>query len=135
MAHESPNLVDEFVGSRLRKRRLALGLSQEELGQAIGVTCLEVRDYEIGAARVGAGQLVHVASALEVDLDFFFDGETIEADANRASRAEVNPDTVKGFIASAEGLELIKAFLEIKDAEIRRHIVALVKRINSGGKA
>jgi transcriptional regulator with XRE-family HTH domain len=135
MAYESSNLVDEFVGSRMRKRRVALGLSQEELGQAIGATCLEVRDYEIGAARVGAGQLVHIASALEVELDFFFGDETIVADTSRASRAEVNAEVVKGFIASADGLELIKAFVEIKDAEIRRHIVALVKRINAGGKA
>ena len=135
MAYENPNLVDEFVGSRVRKRRVALGLSQEELGQSIGATCLEVRDYEIGAACVGAGQLVHIASALKVGLDFFFDGETSEVDAGRASRAEVNTEVVKGFIASAEGLELIKAFVEIKDAEIRRHIVALVKRINTGGKA
>jgi transcriptional regulator with XRE-family HTH domain len=135
MAYESVNLVDEFIGSRMRKRRLALGLSQEELGQAIGATCLEVRDFEIGATRVGAGQLVHIASALEVELDFFFGDETIVADAGRASRAEVNAEVVKGFIASADGLELIKAFVEIKDAEIRRHIVALVKRINAGGKA
>lgn len=131
MAHENPNLVDEFVGSRMRKRRVALGLSQEELGQAIGATCLEVRDYEIGVSRVGPHQLVHIASALEVELDFFFDGELIELDAGRASRAEVNAEVVKGFVASAEGLELIKAFVEIQDAEIRRHIVALVKRINS----
>ena len=135
MAHESPNLVDEFIGSRMRKRRVALGLSQEELGQAIGATCLEVGNFEIGVNRVGAGQLVHIASALEVELDFFFDDEPVEADASNASRAEVNSEIVKGFVASADGLELIKAFVEIKDAEIRRHILALVKRINSGGKA
>lgn len=135
MAHESPNLVDEFIGSRMRKRRVALGLSPEELGDAIGANCQEVRDFENGAARVGAGQLVHLASALEVELDFFFDGEAFETDPSRASRAELNTEVVKGFIASAEGLELIKAFVAIKDAGIRSHILALVKQINTGGAA
>lgn len=131
-AQENPNLVDEFIGSRMRNRRLAMGLSQKELGDAIGASCHDVEGYEIGAQRVGAYQLVHIASALEVELDFFFDGDAPGNDDSRASRAEVNTGKVAGFIASAEGLELIKAFIGIEDPELRRHILALVKQINPG---
>lgn len=130
MAQENPNLIDEFVGSRMRNRRLAMGLSQRELGDAIGASAQDVEGYEAGARRVGSYQLVHIASALEVELSFFFEGDRPKIDDSRASRAEVNSEKVLGFIASAEGLELIRAFIGIQDPALRRHIVALVKQIN-----
>jgi transcriptional regulator with XRE-family HTH domain len=132
MAQEDSKLIDEFVGSRMRNRRLAMGLSQKELGDAIGASSKDVEGYEIGVHRVGAYQLVHIASALEVELDFFFESDMPEADDSRASRAEVNAKNVVGFIASAEGLELIRAFIGIEDPQLRRHFVALVKQINPG---
>lgn len=148
MAQPKPSLIDEMVGSRIRTRRLALGLSQADLGDALGETSQEVQEYEHGTGRVGAGQLIQIASALEVELEYFFEGDAPEPDDDpasacdgkrtsalagmRTSRAEQDSDKVSGFIASAEGLELIKAFIRIGDPDLRQYIVALVKKISPG---
>jgi len=69
----TPNPADEHVGSRVRMRRLMLGMTQQELGAALGVTVQQVRDHESGTAHIGAGRLMHVAQILQVAATFFFE--------------------------------------------------------------
>ena len=126
MAKKSPNPIDVHVGSRVRTRRLALGMSQEKLGTALGLTFQQVQKYEKGTNRIGASRLQHVSRILQVPVDYFFEGAPgqLKAKGNPPSSAYVGD-----FIASTEGLTLMKAFTQIKDAKVRHHIVKLVGEI------
>jgi transcriptional regulator with XRE-family HTH domain len=116
-----PNPVDKHVGSRVRMRRMMLGMSQEKLGNGLGLTFQQVQKYENGRNRIGAGRLQHISHILQVPVPFFFEGAPHgEAPA---------PAYVSDFIATADGLALIKAFMRIKEPALRRHIVELVEYI------
>src|SRR4051795_11923212 len=91
---ETPNPIDVRVGARLRLRRNMLGLSQEKLGEAIGLTFQQVQKYERGANRIGASRLHELSRVLDVPVSFFFD----DTDPVRAPMMEGFSD------ASAEGL-------------------------------
>lgn len=120
---KQPNPIDEHVGARLRLRRMALGLSQEKLGERLGLTFQQVQKYEKGANRIGASRLYHISQILEVPVQYFFDelpGET-----------EAAPDVppVSEFVATSEGLELNMAFSKIKDQATRKHLTQLVRSV------
>ncbi len=74
MAGTRSSKVDHHVGRRVHERRKALGLSQEKLGNALGISFQQVQKYEVGANRVAAGRLWNIAKALEVDVGYFFEG-------------------------------------------------------------
>ena len=74
MAKKSPNPTDKYVGSRVRMRRLMLGISQEKLGEKLGLTFQQVQKYEKGTNRIGASRLQHISQILKVPVAFFFDG-------------------------------------------------------------
>src|SRR6516162_10119944 len=117
----NPNPIDVHVGSRVRLRRTLLGMSQEKLGDAIGLTFQQVQKYEKGANRIGASRLQQIAHTLQVPVSFFFEGAPMEGaplDADAPS-----PSFVSDFLASADGLALTKAFMQIKDSKLRRRIV------------
>ena len=129
MAKKSPNPIDVHVGSRVRTQRRALGLSQEKLGNALGLTFQQVQKYEKGTNRVGASRLQHLARILKVPIGHFFEGAPgqLKAKGNAPSSAFVSD-----FVTSTEGLTLAKAFTQIKDAKVRHHIVKLVSEITGG---
>ena len=126
MQKKHPNPIDVHVGSRVRTRRLALGMSQEKLGAALGLTFQQVQKYEKGTNRVGASRLQHLARILQVSIGHFFEGAPgqLKAKGNAPSSAFVSD-----FVTSTEGLTLAKAFTQIKDAKVRHHIVKLVGEI------
>jgi transcriptional regulator with XRE-family HTH domain len=126
VAKKSPNPIDVHVGSRVRTQRRALGLSQEKLGTALGLTFQQVQKYEKGTNRVGASRLQHLARILQVPIGHFFEGAPgqLKAKGNAPSSAFVSD-----FVTSTEGLTLAKAFIQIKDAKVRHHIVKLVGEI------
>jgi transcriptional regulator with XRE-family HTH domain len=128
MATKVPNPIDNYVGSRIRARRLALGLSEKELGDALGLTFQQVQNYEKGTDRVGASRLQKIASVLDVKPAFFF--EVSMPGADRSSAAVHCAGYVTEFVALAERLALVKAFVRIEDPNLRRHIVSLVSQIN-----
>lgn len=129
---KSPNPVDVYVGSRIRLRRLLLGMSQEKLGEGLGITFQQVQKYEKGTNRVGASRLQAIAGTLGVKPSFFFEGSPEGAQVDDDSAAgEIGG--LNGFLASKEGLELNRAFTKIEDARLRKQIVALVRTI--GGAA
>jgi transcriptional regulator with XRE-family HTH domain len=125
-----PNPIDRHVGSRVRMRRILLGMSQEKLGEALGLTFQQVQKYEKGTNRIGASRLQQISTTLSVPPAFFFDGAPmLEDTAGRGELAvteETSSSYVLDFIATAEGLNLNKAFARIQDPRVRKRIIDLV---------
>jgi transcriptional regulator with XRE-family HTH domain len=124
-------VIDIHVGRRVRMRRLMLAMSQSKLADALGLTFQQVQKYETGANRIGAGRLQHISQILDVPVPFFFEGApagsagpTAEAPADAPS-----PAYVRDFLATSDGLALVRAFMCIEDANLRRAIVRLVEEI------
>jgi transcriptional regulator with XRE-family HTH domain len=120
-----PNVIDVHVGSRMRMRRLMLGMSQQKLAEAFGLTFQQVQKYEKGANRMGSSRLQQAADALEVAVPFFFEG----APDKQAPGSAPSPAYVNEFVSSNGGLRLIKAFTSIDNDAMRRRIVSLVEEI------
>jgi transcriptional regulator with XRE-family HTH domain len=116
------NLVDRHVGSRVRMRRMMLDLSQEKLGDALGLTFQQVQKYENGTNRISASRLQHISQILRVPVPFFFEGAPGGVDG-----AAGPPSYVNEFLATSDGVALVKAFRRIKNVKLRRLIVNLVE--------
>lgn len=133
-----PNPVDAHVGGRVRLRRLLLGMSQEKLGEFLGLTFQQVQKYEKGVNRIGASRLFELARVLGVPVQFFYDDMTIKAAKPELSSgfAEQPAESyVVEFLASREGLELNKAFSRISDPRVRRAITELVRALAGESEA
>ena len=133
MAKKAPNPIDKHVGSRVRMRRMMLGMSQEKLGDALGLTFQQVQKYEKGTNRIGASRLQQISQILQVPVAFFFEGAPSTLPDGDGLKEAPSPAYVSDFLATSEGLALTKAFMQIKEAKLRRRIVDLVEEI-SGGK-
>jgi transcriptional regulator with XRE-family HTH domain len=123
------NPVDKHVGSRIRMRRLMLGMSQEKLGNGLGLTFQQVQKYEKGTNRIGAGRLQLISQLLQVPLPFLFEGAPHLPGQSSGIGPEPSPAYVFNFLATTDGLALTKAFMQIKQASLRRRIVNLVEEI------
>lgn len=123
--------IDVHVGGRVRLRRMLLGMSQEKLGEHLGLTFQQIQKYEKGINRIGASRLFDLAQVLGVPVQFFYDEvPTASGEPAVAGFAERPSDTyVVDFLASRDGLELNKAFVRITDARVRRSIVDLVRSL------
>ena len=131
---KTPNPIDRHVGSRVRMRRVLLSLSQEKLGEALGVTFQQVQKYEKGTNRIGASRLQQIAKILEVPPSFFFEGApTGERDLQPGFAESTSSAYVVDFLSTVEGLQLNKAFASIKDHKVRRRVVDLVVAIAASG--
>jgi transcriptional regulator with XRE-family HTH domain len=124
---KNANPVDIQVGSRVRLRRMLIGMSQERLGELLGLTFQQVQKYEKGMNRIGAGRLFDIARILGVSIEYFYEGLT--GSANRGfSENDASPPVME-FMASSEGLQLALAYMRIADAKIRKHVLDLVKSL------
>jgi len=130
-----PHPVDIHVGSRVRMRRTLLGMSQEKLGDALGLTFQQVQKYERGANRVGASRLFEISRILDVPIAFFFEDMPAET-------ASLEPTTTPGLqeasaeyerdpLAKRETLELVRAYYRINDPRIRKRVFELTKAVAS----
>jgi transcriptional regulator with XRE-family HTH domain len=129
---KSPDQIDVLVGARLRFRRMMVGMSQEALGDALGVTFQQIQKYEKGHNRIGAGRLFQISRVLGVPVGYFFeDAPPAERAAAAAGGEGAVPDPLS-FVASQEGLELNLAFSQIADGATRRKIVDLVRTLATG---
>jgi transcriptional regulator with XRE-family HTH domain len=129
MSVKAPNPVDKYVGSRIRMRRIMLGMSQEKLGESLGLTFQQIQKYEKGTNRVGASRLQQISEILQVPVSFLFEGGPGGAlNANGLAEAP-SPAYVSDFLATSEGLALTRAFTRINDSKLRRSIVDLVEQI------
>ena len=130
MAKKAPNPIDKHVGSRVRKRRMMLSMSQEKLGDALGLTFQQVQKYEKGTNRIGASRLQQIAHILQVPVSFFFEGAPhVEGMPVGGMSEAPSPAYVSDFLATSDGLSLTKAFMRIKNSKLRRRIVDLVEQI------
>ena len=123
----APNPVDKHVGSRVRMRRVLLGLTQEKLGTALGITFQQVQKYEKGTNRIGASRLQEISRTLQVPPSFFFEGLPANTMPEETGFSDTSAaKSVTDFVVTAEGLQLNKAFTQITDPKIRRRIIDLV---------
>jgi len=129
MSTKAPNPVDKYVGSRVRMRRIMLGMSQEKLGEALGLTFQQVQKYEKGTNRVGASRLQQISEILQVPVSFLFEGGPSGASSAGGFSEGSSPAYVSDFLATSEGLALTRAFTRISDAKLRRSIVEMVEQI------
>lgn len=133
---DGPHPVDIHVGSRIRMRRTLLGLSQEKLGDALGLTFQQVQKYERGANRVGSSRLFEISRILDVPVSFFFEdmpGEvSVAATVPAANGADDTPQ--RDPLAKRETLELVRAYYRISDPRVRKRIFELMKAIASDGE-
>jgi transcriptional regulator with XRE-family HTH domain len=131
MRKKSPDTIDVHVGSRLRRRRLMLGMTQTEVATTVGVKSLQLHKYEKGQSRVTTSRLQRLSHVLQVPVSFFFEGASAltVATAGGAAKAAVSPAYVNEFLASSDGLALSKAFMCIPSPKLRRTIVRLVEQI------
>ncbi|HKD24968.1 MAG TPA: helix-turn-helix transcriptional regulator [Xanthobacteraceae bacterium] len=134
MTKKAPNPIDKHVGSRVRMRRMMLGMSQEKLGDALALTFQQVQKYEKGTNRIGASRLQQISQILQVPVAFFFEGAPLlpEGAAPEGLQEAPSPAYVSDFLATSDGLSLTKAFMRIPDAKLRRRIVDLVQQIAGG---
>lgn len=126
---KAPDAIDRLVGSRVRMGRLMLGLSQSALADAIGVAFQQVQKYEKGANRIGAGRLQQIAHALQMPIPFFFEGAPGLEKLPGGTVTAPSSGYVSEFLSTSDGLALTKAFMQIKDAKLRRCLVGLVQQI------
>lgn len=118
------NPIDAQVGNRVRIRRMLIGMSQERLGDTLGLTFQQIQKYEKGVNRIGAGRLFEIARILGVPIDYFYDGVA----ATHEELAEQTPPVME-FVSSGEGLQLSLAFMKIRDSKVRKRVLDLVKSL------
>lgn len=128
MAKKKPDPIDKHVGSRVRMRRLMLSISQKKLGDALGITFQQLQKNEKGVNRIGASRLQQIADILQVPVAFFFDGLPAPR-ADFAAGPAPSPAYVSDFLATKNGLNLTRSFMQIKSPKLRRSVVDLVEEI------
>lgn len=127
---KKPNPIDIHVGARIRLRRNMLGMSQEKLGEGLGITFQQIQKYEKGTNRVGASRLQSIASQLGVPVAYFFDGAPgLESDAAGGFAEDASSKFIADFPTSMEGINLNRAFMKISDPKVRKRILDLVKAL------
>src|ERR671939_258341 len=128
---ETPNPIDVRVGARLRLRRAMLGLSQEKLGELIGLTFQQVQKYERGANRIGASRLHELSRVLDVPPSFFFDDmDPVRAPAIPGGFAEPPADAFDADpLRKRETIELVEAYHAILDSAVRRRLFELARAL------
>ncbi len=129
-----PNPIDIHVGSRVRLRRTLMGLSQEKLGEAVGLTFQQIQKYERGANRVGASRLFEFSTILDVPVSFFFDDmadaiKTREGAMEVGLRDQGQAPLESDPLARRETLELVRAYYRITDARVRKRLFELTKSL------
>ena len=127
MPKKQANPIDAQVGNRVRIRRMLIGMSQERLGDLLGLTFQQVQKYEKGVNRIGAGRLFEVAKILGVPIDFFYEG--VGGGGEKSGFSEAGAPPVMEFVSSGEGLQLSLAFMKIKDPKVRKRVLDLVKSL------
>lgn len=128
-APKTPNPIDIHVGSRVRLRRTMMGLSQEKLGEALGVTFQQVQKYEKGTNRISASRMQQISGVLDAPVSYFFDEAPDGAPTDESGLQEAGTKFTTDFLSTTEGLQLNRAFARVEDPKVRRKIVDLVKAL------
>ena len=125
--NKTPSGIDRIVGQRLRWRRRELKLTQEQLGEKLGLTFQQVQKYEKGVNRISAGRLFEIAQALGITITYFYEGvdELLESSPRMTVHEEDHPPTLP--VIDGEAMELIKAFQKIGDKSLRRSLLETIR--------
>ena len=126
---KKPNPIDIHVGSRIRLRRNMLGMSQEKLGESLGITFQQIQKYEKGTNRVGASRLQAISDVLQVPVAFFFEDAPGQSGQSGGLSEDNSTSYVVDFLNSTEGLQLNRAFVRIGDPKVRRKVIDLVRTL------
>lgn len=132
MAKKQPSSIDAHVGSRVRLRRMLIGMSQEKLGELLGLTFQQVQKYEKGANRIGASRLYDISNILNVPVQYFFEELPSSVGTQLNGQGMSEPDRepfVMDFVSSTEGLQLIRSYTKVTDPRVRKRILELVKSL------
>jgi transcriptional regulator with XRE-family HTH domain len=121
--------TDTHVGKRVRMRRLMLDMSQTDVADALGLTFQQLQKYENGTNRISASRLQRISEILQVPVTFFFEGAPHVRGEHHAQTGAPSPQYVSDYLATSDGLNLTKAFMQIPNAKLRRAIVNLVEQI------
>ena len=128
IAKKAPNPTDKHVGSRVRMRRMMLGMSQEKLGNNLGLTFQQVQKYEKGTNRVSCSRLYEISKILDVPVTFFFNASG-EAGMEVAVAEQFDVPELK------DGFRLMTAFRQIQSTAVRKNVIALVETVATASKA
>ena len=135
----APHPMDIHVGSRVRLRRMMQGISQDKLGEELDLTFQQIQKYEKGVNRIGAARLYEIARILDVPVQFFFDdfGDGPESLIGFAETNQEAGDKADFFsvLSTPEGMQLCRAFVGIKDYQVRRRVLDLVKALGEEADA
>ncbi|MEM1040274.1 MAG: helix-turn-helix domain-containing protein [Pseudomonadota bacterium] len=127
---KKPNPIDVHVGSRVKLRRTMQGMSQEKLGDALGITFQQIQKYEKGTNRIGASRMQQIAAALKVPVAFFFEDAPSGIGQTVPGLAEASDTTyVVDFLSTTEGIQLNRAFVRITNTAVRRRIIDMVRTL------
>jgi transcriptional regulator with XRE-family HTH domain len=129
MLKKLPNPIDRHVGSRVRMQRMLAGISQEKLGEALGLTFQQIQKYEKGTNRISASRLQQIAKMLGVPVSFFFEGAPAGETAGGGFADAASTAYVADFLSTSEGVQLSKAFVRIKSPRVRRRVIDLVEAL------
>ncbi len=130
-----PNPVDKHVGSRVRMRRVLLGMSQEKLGEALNLTFQQVQKYEKGTNRIGASRLSQISKILGVQVAFFFEGAPVDSSFDDTSSLMAGfaegeqASYISDIMSTPDGLQLARAFSRIRDPKRRRLVITMANTL------
>lgn len=125
------NPIDAQVGNRVRLRRMLVGMSQEKLGELLGLTFQQVQKYEKGVNRIGAGRLYQVANILGVPVSYFYEDVSEGVNEHHRANEHASPPVME-FFSTGEGLQLALAFMRIREPKVRKRVIDLVKTLSDG---
>jgi transcriptional regulator with XRE-family HTH domain len=128
---KAPNSTDKHVGNRVRSRRLVLGMSQTDLARSAGITFQQIQKYENGANRISSSRLQQFADALHIAVTYFFEGQVTLPKRGSVDYPQMKETrNIQDFLATKDGVALVKAYQQISNRELRLSIVRLVERLS-----
>ncbi|MDC9701155.1 MAG: helix-turn-helix transcriptional regulator [Alphaproteobacteria bacterium] len=127
MQKKLPHPVDVHVGGRVRLRRALLKMSQERLASSLGLTFQQIQKYEKGSNRIGASRLWDISKTLNTPISYFYEGLAVSLERSKGLAEDEQHDYITEFYQSSDGLQLVRAFIGIKDPRIRRNIAQFVR--------
>ncbi|MEO1136301.1 MAG: helix-turn-helix transcriptional regulator [Pseudomonadota bacterium] len=126
---EGPHPMDVHVGSRVKLRRMIMGLSQEALGKSLGLTFQQIQKYEKGVNRIGASRMFEISRLLEVPVQFFYDEFSGSGGAEHGFAEDGHGQPVMDLVNSPEGVQLCRHYASIRDPLVKRRVLELVRSI------
>lgn len=129
MTAKSPAPMDRHVGSQVRLRRMLLGISQEKLGEALGITFQQVQKYEKGVNRISASRLNQLSQVLGVPIDYFYEGAREPQAAPSGFAEDGAAPYLPDLLSTPDSLQLIRAFTKIESQKVRRRVIDLVEAL------